>query len=102
MPKMLQVRVVVSYQAQYKICAAENGDSNSRDLQLAKKTDSTNTIPIRIDAVEEKRLCNDGCRKSLYGARLTGAIFTISHDRAKKRLFWGLRRKDDLDRMTAL
>lgn len=33
--------------------------------------------------MEEKRLCSDGCRKSLYGVLLTGAIFATAHRQAE-------------------
>lgn len=70
------------------------GQGNLRDLQLANKTDSTKATANRIEAVEEKRRCSDGCKKSLYGARLTIAIFAISHDRAKKSQLVGRHREE--------
>lgn len=83
---MLQIKRPVSQRSTREKArdVLAKGQGNLRDLQLARKTDSTKAIPKRIEAVEEKRRCSDGCRKSLYGARLTGAIFAISHDRAKK------------------
>lgn len=35
------------------------------DLEMAKTTASMYAIPSRIVAVEEKRRCREGCRKSL-------------------------------------
>lgn len=52
---------------------------------MANTTASTYAIPSRIVAVEEKRRCSEGCRKSLYGVRLTGAIFTFAHPRGDNR-----------------
>lgn len=52
---------------------------------MAKTTASTYAIPSRIVAVEEKRRCREGCRKSLYGVRLPGAIFAVAHSRGRSR-----------------
>lgn len=55
------------------------------DLNTAKMTASMYATPRSIVVVEEKRRWSDGCRKSLYGARLTGAIFAVAHPRGKSR-----------------
>lgn len=52
-------------------------DCSLQECQLAKMTASTKAIPRRTAAVVEKRRWSAGCRKSLYGARLTGAMLTV-------------------------
>lgn len=70
------------------------------DRQTEKTMDSTYAIPRRIVVVEEKRLCSDGCRKSLYGVLLTGAIFALAHCRAKEwRAIFFLRRVEEKETM---
>lgn len=75
------------------------------DLQTEKTTDSMYAMARMIVVVEEKRLCSDGCRKSLYGVLLTGAIFSLAHRRAREcRVVWwkaGEGARDDV-RLTGL
>lgn len=69
------------------------------NLQTAKTTDSTDAMARRMVVVEAKRRCSDACRKSLYGARLTGAILTVAHGRAEGGVGIFGRKGDERSRM---